>query len=86
MRRKQLYLDEEVDDALRVRSAETGLSEAEHVRRALRRYLFDPADAQIPNPLTALIGLVPDDDAPADLAEELDHYAYGVPKGHKTRT
>jgi len=51
------------------------------VRRAPRRYLLEPPQADAPNPLAGLIGLVADDQAPADLAEEPDHYAYGVPNG-----
>lgn len=39
MIRKQLYLDDDLDHELKLLSVRTGLSEAEHVRRALRRYL-----------------------------------------------
>lgn len=39
MIRKQLYLDEDLDHELKLLAGRTGLSEAEHVRRALRRYL-----------------------------------------------
>ena len=39
MIRKQLYLDDDLDHELKLLSGRTGLSEAEHVRRALRRYL-----------------------------------------------
>jgi hypothetical protein len=39
MIRKQLYLDDDLDHELKLLSLRTGLSEAEHVRRALRRYL-----------------------------------------------
>lgn len=83
MRRKQLYLDEDLDDELRRRAAESGLSEAEHVRRALRKYFGSSVAKFKGDPLLDLIGLVPDDSAPEDMAEELDYYAYGVPKGHK---
>lgn len=39
MIRKQLYFDDDLDHELKLLSGRTGLSEAEHVRRALRRYL-----------------------------------------------
>lgn len=39
MIRKQLYFDEDLDHELKLLAAGSGLSEAEHVRRALRRYL-----------------------------------------------
>lgn len=39
MIRKQLYFDDDLDHELKLLSGRTGLSEAEHVRRALRKYL-----------------------------------------------
>lgn len=53
------------------------------MREALRAYLPAQRLGAEHDPLLALIGLVADDKAPDDLAEELDHYAYGVPKAHK---
>jgi hypothetical protein len=41
MIRKQLYLDEAQDKALKQRARESGLSEAEIVRRALDAVLFE---------------------------------------------
>ena len=86
MRRKQLYIDDDLDDALKRLAARTGRSEADHVREALRSYLpAEPEHDDEGDPLLALVGAIEDDDAPDDLASELDHYAYGVPKGHKRR-
>ena len=79
MQRKQLYLDDETNRALRRLAARTGRSEAFHVREALRRYLgqtSSPAE----DPLERLIGLVDDPDGPDDVAENHDHYLYGAPK------
>lgn len=56
-----------------------------YFRRALREYLSGKGADFSGNPLLELVGMVSDDSAPEDLAEELDHYAYGVPKGHKRR-
>ena len=83
MVRKQIYIDEELDEGLKVLSARTGEPEAAHVRAALRGYL----DAhRVPlegaDPLYDLIGLVDDTDGPSDVAEEHDHYLYGAPKKH----
>lgn len=79
MRRKQLYLDEASERALKRLAARTGRSEAFHVREALRRYLgkqsSDESDA-----LERLIGLVDDLRGPDDVAENHDHYLYGAPK------
>jgi hypothetical protein len=79
MVRKQLYIDDDLNDGLRMLAARTGMSEAEHVRAALRDYLQrgkqEPGES---NPLLDLIGLVPDDDGPDDVAEQHDHYLYGV--------
>jgi hypothetical protein len=79
MRRKQLYLDDEADRALKRLAARTGRSEAFHVRQALREYLgVQPGDDD--DPLERLIGLVEDSDGPDDVAENHDHYLYGAPK------
>ena len=79
MRRKQIYLDEASERALKRLAARTGRSEASLIREALHRYLApggDPGD----DPLERLIGLVPDESGPDDVAEEHDHYLYGAPK------
>lgn len=81
MRRKQLYLDESADRALKRLAARTGRSEASHVREAIDRYLGDHHEDDT-DPLEALIGLVPDEHGPDDVAENHDHYLYGAPKAH----
>lgn len=81
MRRKQIYLDDASERALKRLAARTGRSEASHIREALQRYLAagsEPAD----DPLEQLIGLVSDAHGPDDVAEEHDHYLYGAPKEH----
>jgi hypothetical protein len=79
MRRKQLYLDDVSERALKRLAARTGRSEAFHVREALRRYLgAQPASET--DPLEQLIGMVPDSTGPDDVAENHDHYLYGAPK------
>ena len=83
MRRKQLYIDDDLDQMLKEIAEATGRSEADHVRQALRTYLADRESQSAKDPLAGLVGLVENDKAPPDLARELDHYAYGVPKGHK---
>ena len=57
MVRKQLYIDDDLNQGLRALAARSGMSEAEHVRAALREYLrhvppVDDAD----DPLLELIG------------------------------
>ena len=39
MVRKQVYIDEHLDEGLKVLAARSGQPEAEHVRAALRKYL-----------------------------------------------
>jgi hypothetical protein len=80
MRRKQLYLDEASDRALKRLAARTGRSEAFHVREALRRYLGQQPVDDERDPLDHLIGLVDDARGPKDVAENHDHYLYGAPK------
>lgn len=75
MVRKQLYIDEDLDRALKRLSGATGMSEAGHVRAALRAYV-----EQQPTPeddgLDRLVGLVPDEQGPVDVAQEHDRYLY----------
>lgn len=79
MRRKQLYLDESTERALRRVAAQSGRSEAAVVREALQRYVAElPMPAE--DPLERLIGLVDDPAGPNDVAEEHDHYLYGAAK------
>ncbi len=79
MRRKQLYLDEASEHALKRLAAATGRSEASHVRDALQEYLGRQASGQ-PDAIERLIGLVNDPVGPDDVAEHHDHYLYGAPK------
>ena len=79
MIRKQLYLDEPTERALKRLAARTGRSEAWHVRKALRDYLHRDSDED-GDPLERLIGLVVDPEGPTDVAENHDHYLYGAPK------
>lgn len=81
MRRKQIYLDDASERALKRLAAQTGRSEASHIREALQRYLASGAEAG-DDPLERLIGLVSDEHGPDDVAEEHDHYLYGAPKEH----
>lgn len=79
MKRKQLYLDEATDRALKRLVARTGRSEAAHVREALQRYIVEQREVT-DDPLGRLIGLVDDPEGPTDVAENHDHYLYGAPK------
>ncbi len=79
MRRKQIYLDEANERALKRLAARTGRSEASLIREALRRYLAPGGDHD-DDPFDRLIGLVADETGPDDVAEEHDHYLYGAPK------
>lgn len=80
MVRKQLYIDDDLNDGLRVLAASTGRSEADHVRAALREYLQreyrDRAGSE--DALLEMIGLVDDHDGPDDVAAEHDRYLYGT--------
>ncbi|HET6684876.1 MAG TPA: CopG family transcriptional regulator [Gaiella sp.] len=80
MRRKQIYLDEANERALKRLAARTGRSEASLIREALERYLAPGGGDDEHDPLERLIGLVADETGPDDVAEEHDHYLYGTPK------
>jgi hypothetical protein len=80
MRRKQIYLDEASERALKRLAARTGRSEASLIREALQRYLATGGGDHGDDPLERLIGLVADESGPDDVAEEHDHYLYGAPR------
>ncbi len=64
MRRIQLYIDSEIDEALSSAAAKQGVSRSAFVRNAVRSSLADNAGA-VNDPLDALVGSVtvtPDDD------------------------
>ena len=82
MRRKQIYIDDASERALKRLASRTGRSEASHIREALHRYLAGGAEVD-GDPLEQLIGLVADEHGPDDVAEEHDHYLYGAPKEHR---
>jgi hypothetical protein len=80
MIRKQLYIDESLNEGLRHLAARTGRPEADHVRDALRQYLRAAGgDAEIDgsDAILELIGLVDDPDGPADMSTRHDDYLYG---------
>ena len=56
MRRKQLYLTEALDEALRARAHASGRAEAELVREALAQFL-EPAATTAGDPILALAGI-----------------------------
>lgn len=82
MVRKQLYIDEDLERALKALAARTGRSEADHVRAALRAYVDTAVTTATEgaDPLLELMGLVADPAGPADVARQHDHYLYGAPK------
>ncbi|HEX9235461.1 MAG TPA: CopG family transcriptional regulator [Actinomycetota bacterium] len=78
MIRKQLYIDEQLERALKRLAARTGRSEADHVRTALHEYLEGQLPKPDDDPLLSLVGLVKDPSGPDDVAEEHDRYLYGA--------
>jgi hypothetical protein len=82
MKRKQIYIDEAQETAVRRVAACQGKSEAAVIREALERYLAieEPALGEIPNPLLDLIGIVDDPDAPTDGSINYKADLYGAPR------
>lgn len=81
MVRKQLYVDEELNEGLRYLAARTGRSEAEHVREALHQYLQNAGPqggTGDSDALLELIGLAGDVVGPVDAALRHDDYLYGA--------
>ncbi|MBI3077671.1 MAG: CopG family transcriptional regulator [Deltaproteobacteria bacterium] len=80
-KRKQIYLDPANDRALRTLARKTGLSQAEHIRRAITAYLEWAREsgllARSPNPLLRLIGICDSPKGRRDTALHHDRYLYG---------
>ena len=80
MIRKQLYIDDDQEQQLKALAQQTGRSEADHVRQALKAYLSRAMPKPVRDPWLSLLGLVEDADGPTDVAVEHDHYLYGAPR------
>lgn len=79
LKRKQIYLDEESERALKRLAVSTKTSEAEHIRRAIKNYIAKQKvdkDTEA-DPLQELIGLCDDPNGPRDAAAHHDKYLYG---------
>jgi hypothetical protein len=78
LKRKQIYLDEESDQALKRLAIETKISESEHIRRAVAKYIAKKktviADK---DPIREIIGLCDNPNGPSDASVNHDHYLYG---------
>lgn len=80
LKRTQIYLDPESDIALKQLAQKTGLSAAEHIRRAVRAYVGQhqagTTDEET-DPLLDLIGICDDPQGPKDASLHHDQYVYG---------
>ena len=78
LKRKQIYLDEDSDRALKSLAIATRISESEHIRRAVKRYIARKK-GKMPeeDPLQQLIGLCDKPDGPTDASIHHDRYLYG---------
>jgi hypothetical protein len=77
LKRKQIYFDEEGNSALKRLSFTTNISEAEHIRRAVRAYISKQKDRMAEeDPLLKIIGLCDKPDGPIDTSIHHDRYLY----------
>jgi hypothetical protein len=78
LKRKQIYLDEESDQALKRLAVTTNISEAEHIRRAVKKYIAKQKGKAVKeDPLRKLIGLCDKPEGPTDGSIHHDSYLYG---------
>ena len=78
LKRKQIYLDEESDRALKSLALTTKISESEHIRRAVKVYIArQKSRIADEDPLHKLIGLCDKPDGPTDASIHHDRYLYG---------
>lgn len=79
-KRKQIHLEPASDETLKEIARETGIPQAEHIRRAVRvyidRYARTPAEDQS-DPLLQLIGICDSSNGPKNAALHHDHYLSG---------
>ncbi len=77
-KRKQIYLDEESDQALKRLALTTKISAAEHIRRAVKKYITKQKGMMAEeDPLQKLIGLCDKPEGPSDASIHHDKYLYG---------
>lgn len=78
LKRKQIYLDEETDRILKRLAFSTRISEAEHIRRAVKAYLSkQKVKKPKEDPLLKMIGLCDKPDGPTNASIDHDKYLYG---------
>ncbi|MBW1715146.1 MAG: CopG family transcriptional regulator [Deltaproteobacteria bacterium] len=78
LKRKQIYLDEESDRALKRLALTSKISEAEHIRRAVKKYIAKhKGKIAEEDPIRKLIGLCGKPDGPTDASIHHDRYLYG---------
>ena len=77
LKRKQIYIDEESERALKTLALETKVSESEHIRRAVKKYIAkQKVEAVEEDPLEKLIGLCDKLEGPTDASIHHDNYLY----------
>ena len=78
LKRKQIYLDEESDRALKMLAVDTKISESEHIRRAVARYIANQKATIIDkDPIGEIIELCDNPKGPTDASVHHDRYLYG---------
>ena len=78
LRRKQIYLDSESERRIQKLARVTGLSEAEHIRRAIASYVAAVPEVEGDrHPLIEMIGICDGKTGPKDGAVHHDKYLYG---------
>ena len=77
LKRKQIYIDEENERALKTLALATKVSESEHIRRAVKKYIAkQKVEAVEEDPLEKLIGLCDKLEGPTDASIRHDNYLY----------
>lgn len=73
MRRIQIYIEESLDDVLRVESARTGRSKAALIRACVAERFKAPRESELKDdPLSGLVGSID-----AEPVEDIDEVIYG---------
>ncbi|MBW1802862.1 MAG: CopG family transcriptional regulator [Deltaproteobacteria bacterium] len=77
LKRKQIYIDEDSDRALKTLAITTKISESAHIRRAVKKYIAkQKKNITSDDPLQKLVGLCDNPEGSTDASIHHDKYLY----------
>lgn len=82
MKRKQIYLEEDMIEKIKEIAEKRNISQSELIRRSITKFIKEElAAGEVRDPILELIGLFSSDVTDGSINH--DHYIYGVPKKYE---